>query len=47
MRLALFLVFADAVVTVAMGWKAALWLDGTALGLMIFAMVVAPPLSRH
>jgi hypothetical protein len=45
-RLAILIVLVDVLVTVAMGWKAALWLDATALGLMIFAMVVDPPVSR-
>ena len=39
-RLAVFVLIADVVVTGAMGWKAALWLDVTAAGLMILAMIL-------
>lgn len=40
-RLAVLVLVADVFVTVAMGWKAALWLDVTAVGLMILAMILS------
>ena len=39
-RVAVVVVIADVFVTVAMGWKAALALDVTAVGLMILVMVL-------